>query len=341
MKRFLAALLAAAMSLVLCAPALASEPISARTSLAGSTHARISNIEIAVGQLNGVVVPYGTQFSFNDVVGPRTKAYGYQTARNGRGVRVTGGGVAQAATTLYLALNQLGDQIEFDEKYSYGDNFTEGYVANGRDAILVDESSDLDFAFTNYGEDLMIEMWTTDDYLYCLLSVVAVTPSGESFMDWAPIAPPDARRPISSATIWVDGSDALRNNILLAASSINDTVLTGGDLFSFNDAVGPRIERYGYQTALNGRGAEVTGGGVAQVASAIWLAVKNLDCVAIVEKSTYGKRYNQSYVSSSNDAILTDYSDGTDFSFRNTGDAPLTISTYLEGDVLYCEIYQN
>jgi len=73
----------------------------------------------------------------------------------------------------------------------------------------------------------------------------------------------------------------------------------------------------------------------------VWLAVKNLDCVSIVEKSTYGKRYNQSYVTSSNDAILTDYKAGTDFSFRNSGSTQLTICTYISGGVLVCDIYEN
>ena len=340
MKRFFAALLTLALSLSLCAPGFADESITARTTLAGSTEARISNIEIAAGRLDGLVIYSGEQFSFNDAVGPRTKAYGFQTAVNGRGVRVTGGGVAQAATTLYLALCQLGDSIGFDEKNTYGSKFTGNYVSSGSEAILVDDSSGVDFAFTNYGADLTIEMWTTDNYLYCSLTTSEVAAASDSFLTWTPGAP-NSRAPIASASISVDGSDALRNNILLAASSINDTVLSSGDLFSFNDSVGPRTERYGYQVAINGRGVSVTGGGVAQVASAIWLAVKNLDCVAIVEKSTYGSRYNQSYVASSNDAILTDYAAGTDFSFRNAGTAPLTISTYLEDGMLYCEIYQN
>ena len=151
-----------------------------------------------------------------------------------------------------------------------------------------------------------------------------------------------AMRSIASSRIDLSGADdALRNNILLAASSINDTVLDSGDLFSFNGSVGPRSARCGYVEAVNGRGAVVTGGGVAQVASALWLAVKNLDCVAVVEKSTYGSRYNQSYVSSSNDAILTDYSADTDFSFRNIGSEPLTIAVYVSGDELCCEIYQD
>lgn len=342
MKRFIAALLCVMLCLSLLPAgtgALAAERVSARTPLAGSAWAKVSNIEIAAAHLDGVTVPYGTEFSFNDTVGPRTTAYGYQTALNGRGVKVTGGGVAQAATTLYLALCQLDQEIEFTQRKTYGARFRDNYVADTDDAILVDYSSGVDFSFINWGDDLTIEMWTTDSHLYCAISTAVQ--EEPSIIEWIPLTPAQVRRPIASASLWIDGSDALRSNILLAASSINDTVLMNGDMFSFNASVGPRSEKYGYQPALNGRGAKVTGGGVAQVASVIWLAVKNLGNIAIVEKSTYGSRYNQSYVSSSNDAILTDYNDGTDFSFRNVGLSPITISTYVSGDMLCCDIYQN
>lgn len=340
MKRFIAALLSVMLCLSLfTGGALAQERVSARTPLAGSAWAKISNIEIAAAHINGTIVPYGAEFSFNDTVGPRTKAYGYQSAVNGRGVKVTGGGVAQAATTLYLALCQLNQEIEFTEKKTYGSRFHDNYVSDENDAILVDYSSGTDFSFVNWGDDLTIEMWTTDSYLYCAVTTDAG--KQEAVLEWIPLTPAQVRQPISSAALWIDGSDAMRGNILLAASSINDTVLSSGDMFSFNDSVGPRVEKYGYKPALNGRGVKVTGGGVAQVASVIWLAVKNLNEIAIVEKSTYGSRYNQDYVSSSNDAILTDYGDGLDFSFRNTGLHSITISTYVSGDMLCCDIYRN
>lgn len=346
MKRLFAALLIAALCfspLAVGCGALAAEQVTVRTTLVGSAHAKIANIEIAASRLNGLTIPYGTEFSFNDAVGPRIKAYGFQSALNGRGVKVTGGGVAQVASTLYLALCQLNQEIEFTQKKTYGAKFKDNYVSSGDDAILVDDSSGIDFSFVNWGNDLVMEFWTTDNYLYCALTVETST---EDSLDrqWIPAAsltPAQVRQPIASASIWMNGSSALCNNILLAAGSINDTVLASGDLFSFNDSVGPRVERYGYQSALNGRGVEVVGGGVAQVASVIWLAVKNLDSVTILEKSTYGDRYNQSYVSSSNDAILTDYNNGTDFSFRNTSDESLTISTYVSGDMLCCDIYQE
>ncbi len=70
---------------------------------------------------------------------------------------------------------------------------------------------------------------------------------------------------------------------------------------------------------------KVVGGGVAQVASAIWLAIKDLDNVTVTEKHTYGSRYNQSYVDDPDDAILTDYAAGTDFRFRYDGDGELSI----------------
>ena len=339
MKRTIAAALIAALLLAVCAPAFAEETVSARTSIAGAAWEKVANLELAAASLNGVSIPTGASFSFNAIIGARTAANGYRAAMNGRGVTVVGGGVAQAATTLYLALNQLGSSIRFDERHTYGTNFVDTYVSDGGNAIMVDDETGLDFCFTNLGGALRIEMYIADSNLYCALTADSAS-AAEGFLSWSDfgISP---RMPVASAAIALDGTDALKNNVILAASSINDTVLSSGDLFSFNKSVGPRTESYGYRGAVNGRGAKVIGGGVAIVASCIWLSVKNLDGVAIVAKSTYGGRYNQSYVENSNDAILTDYATGTDFSFRNTGFEPLTISTYVQNDILYCEIYRN
>ena len=339
MKRTIAAALIAALLIAVCLPGFAEESVSARTTIAGAAWEKVANLELAAARVNGVTVPSGASFSFNTIVGARTEANGFRAAMNGRGATVIGGGVAQAATTLYLALNQLGGSIRFDERHTYGDSFADNYVSDGNNAILVDEAEGMDFCFTNLGGALRIDMYISDGNLLCTLTAGA-DQAADNFLDWSNFGLP-TRTPVASATIVLSGTDALKNNVTLAASSINDTVLPSGGLFSFNGTVGPRTEAYGYRGAVNGRGAKVIGGGVAQVASAIWLAIKNLDGVAIVEKSTYGGRYNQSYVDSSNDAILTDYSGGTDFSFRNTGSEPLTISTYVRDDILYCEIYRN
>ena len=135
------------------------------------------------------------------------------------------------------------------------------------------------------------------------------------------------------------GDSAARiSNIRLAAEAINGVFVPYGGSFSFNDTVGARTAERGYQSALNGRGAKVVGGGVAQAASAVWLAVKDMADIAIVEKSTYGNRYSQNYVSSSADAILVDYNAGTDFSFRYTGAGSIAIHLTLDGDTLTCRV---
>ena len=146
---------------------------------------------------------------------------------------------------------------------------------------------------------------------------------------------------LGSSSIYVGSDKKLLNNVTLAASSVYDTTLSSGDVFSFNDVVGPRTKDYGYVRAINGRGVKVVGGGVAQVASALWLAVKNAGDITVVEKSTYGENYNQSYVGNSADAIVTDYSADTDFAFRYDGWGSVTIYTWVDNNTLYCEIYRN
>ena len=140
MKRFLAILLTLALCLGAAgaAPALAeADSVSARTPLEGSSYAKLNNVNLAASSLNGITIPCGASFSFNEIVGPRTEAYGYQRAANGRGVRVTGGGVAQCATTLYLALEQLGADVEYTSLLTYGSKFSDNYVSDGSDAIMV------------------------------------------------------------------------------------------------------------------------------------------------------------------------------------------------------------
>ena len=149
------------------------------------------------------------------------------------------------------------------------------------------------------------------------------------------------RQLVATACLDCGGEENVLHNVELAADCISDTTLQTGDIFSFNDIVGPRTKSYGFKRATNGRGKKVTGGGVAQVASVLWLAVKDMDDISIVEKSTYGKKYNQHYVASSSDAILTDYSSGRDFSFKYTGGGSLTFYTYVSDGWLYCDVYWN
>lgn len=391
-KRILVLLLA----LCLLAPAaLGQRSVSAQTPLSGASDAKLNNIRLAVAALDGATVPSGHSFSFNEQVGPRVKRRGYLLAPNGRGAVVTGGGVAQVATTLYLALLELDDDVDIDPVKTYGSRFTDNYVSDPDQAIITDYDADIDLSFTNLGDDLGIGMWISDRYVCCRLTVDdELTSDQGASVGWVPLHTSSAlyaqgddftaiydeddddaefyskyddraeyteysggydRLPspdeligdepegdlLGSAFLYCGDDRDLRHNIELAAGSVNDTTLDSRDTFSFNEIVGPRTRKYGYRSAVNGRGARVVGGGVAQVASVIWLAVKDADDISIIEKSTYGRKYNQSYVESSSDAILTDYASGRDFSFRYTGKGSITIFILLDDGWLYCDVYRN
>lgn len=331
MKRVLAAMVAVLL-LACCLPAQAvgGATYTEYTTMAGASAGVRNNIERAVAAIDGTYVPYGGSFSFNDIVGPRTNAYGYVSGKNGRGVNVVGGGVAQVATTLYLALLDIPG-IVFTEVDTYGDNFTGDYVSDGALAVVTDYSAGTDFQFENYENDLTIYMWTDDDCCYCMID------AGDSTA-WSD---EDGYTYVAGASFQLTGTAGLKNNVSRAAGSISGVLLATDDVFSFNDLVGPRTEAYGYVSAVNGRGVNVIGGGVAQVASVVWLAVKQLDDITIIEKSTYGSRYSQSYVASSSDAIVTDYNAGTDFSFRYTGDGILAIYVYVDCGYLFCDVYES
>lgn len=336
MKRILAVILVLAMLGAACI-GFAEEEFSAciGTSLIGSSAEQVSNIRRAAATINGTRISSGAEFSFNETVGPRSKAYGFLPAEDGRGISVTGGGTEQVATTLYLALQECAANVEYTSFRSYGSRFA-GKYADAKDAVLVDYSSSIDFAFTNLGGDMDIRMWVESGSLYCGLTIAEPVSDG---ITWS--ARSLGRMPAAQASFRLRDDEALINNIRLAASSINDTALAPGEVFSFNDTVGPRIAENGFMNALNGRGVTVTGGGVAQVASVIWLAMQDCEGVAVAEKATYGSKYNQNYVESSNDAIMVDYKTGRDFSFRNTGDTELTICTYIQDGALYCEFYRD
>lgn len=320
---------------------------TAQTPLNDPDSARAENIRLAAWSINQTTLLYGETFSFNAIVGPRSEEAGYAAAPNGRGVEVIGGGVGQAASALYLAVADLTQEgVEIDALSVYGERYCGDYVSSGDQAVLVDYSAGVDLCFTNYAADeMLIEMWISEDSLCCTVSLSnweseRKEVANNSFVSRSSAPAADMVR-LSEIRMDCEGDEALVSNVALAADSICDISLTAGDTFSFNEIVGPREEDYGYRPALNGRGVEVVGGGVGQVASAVWLSIKNLPDFSIVEKSTYGTKYNQSYVDNSADAILIDYSAGTDFAFRYNGSGCVTFYTRVEDGELCCSIYET
>ena len=61
-------------------------------------------MKLAAKAINGIVLQPGEEFSFNNRVGERTEAKGYQAAaayNNGEVVQEIGGGVCQVSSTMY------------------------------------------------------------------------------------------------------------------------------------------------------------------------------------------------------------------------------------------------
>ena len=108
--------------------------------------ARGDNIALAASYLNDKIIKTGWEFSFNDTVGERTYAAGYQTAGvivNGRTEDGVGGGVCQVSSTLYNAILLAGLTPTVRTSHF----FPSTYVAPGRDATVAD--GQIDFKFRN------------------------------------------------------------------------------------------------------------------------------------------------------------------------------------------------
>ena len=91
------------------------------TTLIGSLPDRTANIRLAAQALDETVLRPGDVLSFNLVVGPRTRERGYRDApvilRESRQIQV-GGGVCQAASTLFVAALLSGLSVEERHRHS-------------------------------------------------------------------------------------------------------------------------------------------------------------------------------------------------------------------------------
>lgn len=102
------------------------------------------NIAIASKKIDDIMVSPGTIFSFNDVVGSRSQANGFQLAteiRNGNLAKGIGGGICQLATTLYNAFMLAG--LPTVERHIHS-NYIAAYPT-GRDASIAEGRYDLRF----------------------------------------------------------------------------------------------------------------------------------------------------------------------------------------------------
>lgn len=142
------------------------------TSLGGSSSSRINNIKLACNSINGLVLNPGDEFSYNEALGQRTAAAGYQSAgayANGEVVNELGGGICQVSSTLYYCT--LYANLEIVERYCH--YFGVNYLPAGLDATV--SWGGPDFKFKNDrdypikieayvdGGSVAVKIWGTDE----------------------------------------------------------------------------------------------------------------------------------------------------------------------------------
>ena len=114
-----------------------------------SIPSRVHNVILAASRVNGVLIPPGETFSFNDTIGDISAATGYQSAyiiKDGRTVLGDGGGVCQVSSTLFRAALAAGLPIEERHAHAYRVHYYEeaGFKA-GLDATVFSPGVDLKF----------------------------------------------------------------------------------------------------------------------------------------------------------------------------------------------------
>lgn len=121
-----------------------------------------------------------------------------------------------------------------------------------------------------------------------------------------------------------------RDNIKIAVSKINGTLLAPGETFSFNEVVGERTEEAGFKDALSYIGGKVvpsSGGGICQVSTTLYNAVLPLGLEVEQRKN---HMFTVSYVPLGMDAAVA-YG-LVDFKFKNTTNWPVRIQGKVTGD---------
>lgn len=140
------------------------------TKYSTSNAGRTTNILIASQAVNGVVILPGNKFSFNDIVGERTKEKGYQPALiyTIDGMEPDyGGGICQLVSTVYAA--SLTSGLKQTARYNHG--YTVSYIKLGIDATVAwpytdyrfrnDTSDPIKVLVTNKNGTLTVEIYGT------------------------------------------------------------------------------------------------------------------------------------------------------------------------------------
>lgn len=127
------------------------------------------------------------------------------------------------------------------------------------------------------------------------------------------------------------------NNLKTASIAIDGTIVQPGQVFSYNETVGPTTQARGYQKSkifVNGKEKQGYGGGVCQVSSTLYNAAMDAG-LEIIERHQHSK--DVAYIGKNKDAA-TSYG-VIDLKFKNTLHHPIQINSYIQDNTLYIDIF--
>lgn len=136
----------------------------ASTPLLDKNKNRISNIALACSAISGHELKSGEVFSFNGIVGKRSKDRGYKLAPvilNGERDEGCGGGICQVSSTIYMAA--LNSSLQIEERHAHSESVP--YAPKGSDATVVYGEKDMKFK-NNTANTIRIYIWHDNDYVY-------------------------------------------------------------------------------------------------------------------------------------------------------------------------------
>lgn len=128
------------------------------TGFAGSPANRMHNIGVGAGRFNGIIIPQGATFSFNQNLGPVDDTTGYKkelVIKPEGTIPEFGGGLCQVSTTMYRAALYAGMPIVARTSHSYVVTYYSQVGGHGLDATVYTPSPDLKFTNDTQGSVLM------------------------------------------------------------------------------------------------------------------------------------------------------------------------------------------
>ena len=135
---------------------------------------RVTNIRLSAAAINECVLMPGEEFSYNQVVGKRTAAKGYQEGPayvNGKTVMEIGGGICQTSSTLYLAC--LRADLKIVERKNHG--YVPAYIPWGMDSAV--SWGGPDYRFVN-NKDYPVKIVTAFDGESVEVKILGTNPDG-------------------------------------------------------------------------------------------------------------------------------------------------------------------